>query len=181
MTTATADAAGAPIMRIRDRAEFKSKPRPLTFRGDTSVAEAVAAMSEKNYGSVIVVDADDRVEGVVTERDVLRKLVNEGRAAGATTLADIMTAEPRVAREDDDVVDWLRIMSNERFRRLPVVDAEGRIQAVFTQGDFVSYTWPDLMGQAREMAKATVLRNWHIFLIGGGIMLYTVLIVLILP
>jgi CBS domain-containing protein len=72
-------------------------------------------------------------------------------------------------------------MSNERFRRLPVVDAEGRIQAVFTQGDFVSYTWPDLMGQAREMAKATVLRNWHIFLIGGGIMLYTVLIVLILP
>jgi CBS domain-containing protein len=179
-TQAAVAANDRPVMRIRDRAEFRSKPKPLTMRPDATVAEAVAAMALKNYGSVIVTDDDDRVQGVVTERDVMKRIVNDGRDAKATPLSEIMTAEPRVASADDDVLDWLRIMSNERFRRLPVVDADGRVTAVFTQGDFVSYTWPDLMGQARELAKATVFRNWHFVLIGGGIMLYTIVMIVVL-
>ena len=90
-----------------------------------------------------------------------------------------MTENPRVARETDEVVDWLRIMSNDRFRRLPVVDGDGRIQAMFTQGDFVSYTWPDLIYQAKELAKASVGRNYPIWLIGGGIMLYSILMIIV--
>ena len=167
-------------MRLRDRPEFASKPKPLTFPRDATVAEAVAAMSERNYGSVIVVDADRKVEGVVTERDVMKRLVNQGRDAKTTTLAEIMTSNPRVAREDDDLLDWLRIMSNERFRRLPVVDAEGRIVAVMTQGDFVSYTWPDLIYQGRQMMKASVLKNRHLFVIAGGVMLYSLVMILLL-
>ena len=181
MATEAAAAANArPIMRLRDRPEFRSKPKPLMLRPDASVAEAVAAMSLKNYGSVMVTEESGKILGLVTERDVMIRVVNEGRDAHATKLSDIMTEEPRVAREDDDVVDWLRIMSNERFRRLPVVDAEGKVIAVFTQGDFVSYTWPDLMAQARELAKATVFRNWHFVLIGGGIMVYSIVMVLVL-
>ena len=179
-TQAAAAANDRPVMRIRDRAEFRSKPKPLTMPADATVADAVAEMTRKNYGSVIVADAEGTVEGVVTERDVMRRIVAEGRDAQATTLGEIMTADPRVASADDDVLDWLRIMSNERFRRLPVVDERGRVTAVFTQGDFVSYTWPDLMGQARELAKATVLRNWHFVLIGGGIMLYTIVMAIVL-
>ena len=169
-----------PRMRISDRPEYKSKPKPLTFPRDASVAEAVAAMSERNYGAVIVTDADDKVQGVVTERDVMRKIVNAERDAKQTKLSDVMTTEVRTARADDDVLDWLRIMSNERFRRLPIVDDDGRLQAVFTQGDFVSYTWPELMSQATQLAKATVFRNWHIFLIVGAIMIYTLIMVAVL-
>jgi CBS domain-containing protein len=135
-------------MQLRDRPEYASKPKPLTFPPDATVAEAVAAMSARGFGSVIVSDPDGKVVGIVTERDVMRRLVNEKRDPDATKLSDIMTAELRVARETDDVVDWLRIMSNDRFRRLPVVDEEGRATAIFTQGDFVSYTWPDLIHQA---------------------------------
>jgi CBS-domain-containing membrane protein len=91
-----------------------------------------------------------------------------------------MTRDPRVALETDDVVDWLRIMSNERFRRLPVVDAEGRIKVVFTQGDFVSYTWPELIYQAKQLAKASVARNYAVWLIVGGIGLYALLMILVL-
>ncbi len=166
--------------RIKDRAEFNSKPKPLTFLPTATVKEAVAAMCEKNYGSVIVVDEADKVIGVMTERDVMRKIVNGGLDAGATKLTDIMTHDPRLAHEDDDVIDWLRIMSNERFRRLPVVDDEGRIKVVFTQGDFVSFTWPDLMHQAREMGKATITRNFPLWMIGGGIMIYTLLMIVVL-
>ena len=173
------EARRTPEMRLRDRAEFASKPEPLTMRPEAMVADAVAQMCRRGYGSVVVTDPSGKVEGIATERDVLR-LVNEGRDAAATPLSAIMTASPRVARADDDVLDWLRIMSNERFRRLPVVDADGRVTAVFTQGDFVSYTWPELLSQARELTKATVFRNWHLVLIGGGVMVYSLAMVAVL-
>jgi len=166
-------------MTLKDRPEFASKPKPLCFSPTATVAEAVAEMSEKNFGSVVIVDKDEKVIGIATERDVMKKLVNAGKDAKSTTLADIMTKDPRMARATDDVVDWLRIMSNDRFRRLPVVDAEGRIMVIFTQGDFVSYTWPDLIFQAKELAKASVGRNYPVWLIGGGIMLYSILMIIV--
>lgn len=166
--------------RIKDRPEFQSKPKPLTFGPDGTVKDAAVAMTENRYGSVIVVDDDQKVLGVVTERDVLNKIVARGLDPAEQKLSDIMTTKVRVAGEDDDLLDWLRIMSNERFRRLPVVDANGRIIAVFTQGDFVSYTWPELMFQARSLAKATMGRNFHYVLIGGGIALYTILMMILL-
>lgn len=166
--------------RIMDRAEFGAKPKPLTMTAERKVSDAVAAMCEKNYGSVMIVDGDEKVIGVVTERDIMRKIVNGGLDARNTEVSEIMTREPRLARETDDVVDWLRIMSNERFRRLPIVDDEGRIKAVFTQGDFVSFTWPDLINQARQMSRATITRNFPTFLIGGGVMIYTLLMIIVI-
>jgi CBS domain-containing protein len=166
-------------MQLRDRPEYASKPKPLTFPPDASVADAVAAMSARGFGSVVVSDPNDRVLGIVTERDVMKRLVNERRDPDTTPLSAIMTAEPRVARETDDVVDWLRIMSNDRFRRLPVVDDDGRIKAIFTQGDFVSYTWPDLIHQAAQLAKASIFRQWHLWLIGGAVALYSILMIIV--
>lgn len=173
-------AAQRPGNRLMDRPEYKSKLKPLTRPPETTVFDAVSAMSEKNYGSVIVVDAQEKVIGVVTERDVMNKLVGKGMDSKTTKLSDIMTENPRLAKETDDLVDWLRIMSNERFRRLPVVDAEGRIKAVFTQGDFVSYTWPDLMYQLKSITTATISKNWAPFLIGGGIALYSIVMIIVM-
>jgi len=168
-----------PGNRLMDRPEYANKPKPLTRLPETTVLDAAKAMADKNYGSVIVVDKDDKVIGVVTERDVMNKIVAREIDASQSTLADIMTDKPRIARETDDMIDWLRIMSNERFRRLPVVDEDGRIQAVLTQGDFVSYTWPDLLYQMRSIATATISRNWAIALIGGGIAIYSVIMVIL--
>ena len=74
-----------------------------------------------------------------------------------------MTSNPRVANENDDVLDWLRIMSNDRFRRLPVVDKDNKIKVIFTQGDFVSYTWPDLLYQASQLAKASFMKGFSVY------------------
>ena len=166
--------------RLMDRPEYASKPRPLTSTAGTTVADAVSAMSEKSYGCIIVTDADNRVEGIVTERDIMNKLVGRGADPNAVTLGEIMTRELRLAKETDEILDWLRIMSNERFRRLPVIDEEGRIKSLFTQGDFVSYTWPDLLDQARNLAKATVIGRFHYFLIGGGILIYALAMIVVL-
>ena len=146
--------------RLIDRPEFKTKPQPVTFLAKDKVSKAIEAMAEKNYGSVVIVDVKDRVVGIVTERDIVKKLVKNNLSSKTTKLEEIMTPNPRVANENDDVIDWLRIMSNDRFRRLPVVDAEGKIKVIFTQGDFVSYTWPDLIYQASQLAKASVMKGF---------------------
>ena len=148
--------------RLIDRPEFKTKPKPITFLGKDKVSQAIAVMADKNYGSVVIVDSKDKVVGIVTERDIVKKLVNNNMSPKTTKLEDIMTLNPRVANENDDVVDWLRIMSNDRFRRLPVVDADGKIKVIFTQGDFVSYTWPDLIFQASQLAKASFMKGFSI-------------------
>ena len=148
--------------RLVDRPEFKTKPKPVTFLGKEKVSQAIAVMADKNYGSVVIVDSKDKVVGIVTERDIVKKLVNNNMSPKTTKLEDIMTLNPRVANENDDVVDWLRIMSNDRFRRLPVVDANGKIKVIFTQGDFVSYTWPDLIFQASQLAKASFMKGFSI-------------------
>lgn len=163
-----------------DRPEYKIKQMPLTCAPTISVHEAVVMMAEKNYGAAVIINQNKKVIGVVTERDVMNKLVAKGLDAHKTILSDIMTENPRVARETDDMFDWLRIMSNERFLRLPVVDDEGRIKAVFSQGDFVSYTWPDLMNQMKTIATATLTKNLPIVLIGGGIAAYTRLMIIVL-
>lgn len=166
-------------MLIKDRPELASKPKPLTVDPDATVAEAVAEMCRRNYGSVIVVDAERRPVGIFTERDVMKKIVDAGRAPAETRVGDVMTTEVRVARDTDEVYDWLRIMSNERFRRLPIVDEDGRLQSVMTQGDFVSYTWPELLYQGRQLLTATLSRNFYVSLILGGLILYGVLVLLV--
>jgi CBS domain-containing protein len=169
-----------PGYRLMDRPEYKMKQQPLTCAPDTTVFDAVTRMADKNYGSVVVIDAGQKVIGIVTERDVMNKIVAKQRDPLTTKLSEIMTENPRLARETDDMLDWLRIMSNERFRRLPVVDENGQIKAVFTQGDFVSYTWPDLINQMRSIATATVTKNWPFFLIGGGMALYSLIMIVVL-
>ena len=120
-----------PGNRLMDRPEYRLKQQPLTCLPTTSVFEAVLKMSEKNYGAVIVINDEKKVIGIVTERDVMNKVVANELDVHATVLSDIMTENPRVARETDDLIDWLRIMSNERFRRLPVIDDNGQIKSRF--------------------------------------------------
>ncbi len=166
-------------LRLRDRPEFDRKAPPLTFPADALVKDAVAEMAARDYGSVVIVDADRRVEGVVTERDIVKRLVNKGLDASTVTLGEIMTKDPRTARADDDMLSWLRMMSNERFRRLPVVDDEDRLITILTQGDFVSYTWPDLIGQARELGRATLMRNLPLVLIVSALVIYPLIVALV--
>jgi len=165
--------------QLKNVPEMNSKPKPLALPGDTLVSDAVRDMCVRNYGSVVIVDEQQQVKGIVTERDLMRKLINEGRDPATTLLSDIMTANPRCAKETDHVVDWLRIMSNERFRRVPVVNDQGQLVNVFTQGDFVSYTWPDLLYQLKEGTKQSMTRNLPLWIMVGGIMVYSLMMVVL--
>ena len=168
-------------MKIKDRPEFKRKSQVLTFSPGDTVLTAVKIMSEKNYGAAVIVSGDRKPIGIVTERDLMRRLLNQERDPKATTLSEIMTTDLKLAREDDDLLDWLRQMSNDRFRHLPIVDQDGVLVGIMSQGDFVSYTWPQLLGRVAEQTKATFDINPSIFTaIGALIALMTFAIITII-
>jgi CBS domain-containing protein len=167
-------------MKLKDRPEYKSKPLPFSLGANDVVPTAVKTMSEKNIGSVIIVDDDMQVKGIVTERDLMRRLLNKSLDPKTTQLSTIMTSEVRTGRADDEVIDWLRQMSNERFRHLPVVDDQGRLLNIMSQGDFVSFTWPDLLGLLKEKTRDSLKGGAsQLPLLVAGMIVYAVLVLLI--
>ena len=85
-----------------------------------------------------------------------------------------MTRPVKVASKDDDLIVWLRQMSNERFRHVPVVDKTGKLINVMSQGDFVSYTWPNLLYQVKEIAKENYFKANQVVLIILSLLIYTI-------
>ena len=167
-------------MKIKDRPEYKNKPAPFVMSGARYAADAIQVMARKNIGSVIIVDDDSKVAGIVTERDLLRRLLGDNLDQHTTLLSALMTSEVRTAHPDDDIVDWLRLMSNERFRHLPVVDSEGRLLNVLSQGDFVSYTWPQLLVSVKDKAAETLgTPVAQVPILIGAVMVYTLVMVAI--
>ena len=164
-------------MKILERAEYATKPKPLTCDPKTTIRDAALLMAERNYGSIIAVDAGMNLLGMMTERDIFQRVVATSLDPSVTTVGDVMTTNVRTAKEDDDLLDWLRIMSNERFRRLPIVNDDGKLIAVMSQGDFVSYTWPDLLENATTLARATFQNSLSAPMILGGVLLYTLILV----
>jgi CBS domain-containing protein len=166
-------------MRIAERVEFASKAPPLTCPPETTVYEAVVQMAEKNFGSIFIIDDDDRVLGVMTERDIFRRVIGESRDPMTTPVSAVMTKDVRMANKDDDIVSWMQVMSNERFRRLPIVDENKRLIAVMSQGDFVAYTWPQMLTQLGQMAQATLAPAFNPIAIVLGGLTYAVVILLV--
>ena len=164
-------------MKIRDRKEFAQKAKPLTCASSDTVFDAVKRMAAKNFGSIIVIDEGQRVIGMMTERDIFRRLIAKELDPKTTRVEEIMTSPVRKAQADDDLLEWLRMMSNERFRRLPVVDEQDRLIAVMSQGDFVSYTWPELFGRLGEMTQASLPERINPIFMTLSILIYTLVLI----
>ena len=160
-------------MKISERPEFKSKKPPVTFSENEKVIIAVKAMTKENFGSVVIVDKQKRVKGIVTDRDLMKKLLFNSMNPKTTKLSDIMTSPVKVADKDDEMVTWLRQMSNERFRHVPVVDKSGKLINIMSQGDFVSYTWPNLLYQVKELTKENYFKANQVVLIILSLLVYT--------
>lgn len=167
-------------MQIKDRPEFRRKDTVLTMEADAMVATAVTVMSEKNYGAVVIVSTDQKPIGIVTERDFMRRLLAKGLDPTKTALRDIMTSDLKVAKPEDELLDWLRQMSNDRFRHVPVVDDDGRVITIMSQGDFVSYTWPELLSRLTEQAKATFELSPSMFAAFAGAVLFFLAVIAVI-
>jgi CBS domain-containing protein len=102
-----------------------------------SVVQAAQAMDELNVG-VIPVCEGERLVGMVTDRDIVVRGVAQSRDPQSTKLADVMSANVRTAREDEDVDEVLSEMARAQIRRLPVVDQQQRLVGIVSLGDIAA-------------------------------------------
>ncbi|MEE4208432.1 MAG: CBS domain-containing protein [Parvularcula sp.] len=165
-------------MLIGDRQEYRQKSTALSFPPETPVMDAVKAMATKNFGACAVIDGAGKLVGIFTERDLMRRVVAAGHDPSSTPLSAVMTKDVMVAKPTDDLRDWLRLMSNERFRHVPVQAEEGGPVVMMSQGDFVSYTWPELMHRVSEQTRASLGGRYYPIFIAVGVLVYTLLLLL---
>jgi CBS domain-containing protein len=108
-------------------------PNPTTVRPESPVTDAVRLMGSEDVGSLPVVD-DDRLVGVVTDRDIALRIVGEGKDPGSATVADVQSGNPVTVAPDQDVQEALNEMARHQVRRLPVVEGD-RLVGVVAQAD----------------------------------------------
>jgi len=98
---------------------------------ESTVAETIRLMLARRVGAVVVVDAD-RVVGIFTERDVLKKLALSGRDPEKVPVSELMTTPVETASPQSSPGDALVSMLEHHFRHLPVVDSSGRLRGVLS-------------------------------------------------
>lgn len=117
-----------------------SNPRsPVTVAPTDSVNAALVKMQEHNIGAVLVLDKD-RLVGILSERDIARKLALQERSPGGTQVKEVMSDRVRCVTMAQSVEECMALMTEHHFRHLPVLGEDGKLLAVVSIGDLVKET-----------------------------------------
>jgi CBS domain-containing protein len=140
-------------MRITDVLRGKGT-NVVTVRPDSPVTELLDLLARHGVGALVVSSDGETVEGIVSERDVVRRLQRDGAAMLARPVRDIMTAEVHTATPDVDLEDLMRLMTERRFRHVPVL-VGGRLAGIVSIGDVVKHRI-DLLQAERDQLTAYI-------------------------
>ncbi|CAN5743465.1 citrate synthase/methylcitrate synthase [soil metagenome] len=113
------------------------KTPPLTATPEESIQQAADRMHDHGTGSIVVIDADGAVVGILTERDVLQ-LAGSGSDASKERIADWMTADPLTAAPDLPATRGLLMFDEHHFRHLPVCDEDGQLVGIVSMRDLMA-------------------------------------------
>ena len=108
-----------------------------SVRPDDTVRRAIETMVEHNIGAVVVLEGD-RIHGIFTERDVLRRVMLSGKPPESTRVREVMTDRLVYLASDRDVEECMAVMTSARVRHLPIVDQQ-RIVGIISIGDVVRH------------------------------------------
>ena len=126
-----------------------------TIRPDRDIATAVDKLRQGNVGALVVSSDGHTVEGILSERDVVRGLAKHGGAALQLAVKDLMTAKVTACGPEDSISHLMQLMTTRRIRHIPVVH-EGRLAGIISIGDVVKSRLAEL-----EL-ETTVLRDAYI-------------------
>jgi CBS domain-containing protein len=131
------------ILRLCDQESATVPP-------ESTAAEAIRLMLARRVGAVVVVDAN-RVVGIFTERDVLKKLALSGRDPEKVRVAELMTAPVETVSPETNPKEALGSMLEHHFRHLPVVDSSGRLRGVLSIRNLLHGQMEDLRRQLHSL------------------------------
>jgi CBS domain-containing protein len=122
----------------------KKESTVVTIRPDQTIREALALLVERRIGALVVVDAANKVVGLLSERDIIREAARNEALFGEP-VSDIMTQDVIVARPNDDLRAVESTMTVKRFRHLPILD-HGELVGIVSIGDVVKATLDEYEG-----------------------------------
>ena len=103
-----------------------------------SVQTAATHMAEIDVGAVVIGTAD-RIEGILTDRDIIVRLVIAGLHPARVSAREVMTRDVVTCREDDEIEEVFAVMRENQFRRMPVLNADGKPVGIVTLGDLAKH------------------------------------------
>ena len=124
-------------MRIADVLQAKSIQEVITIGPDAGVRELIATLAEHNIGALVVSNDGSSLDGIVSERDVVRHLHHDGTVVNNTVRA-IMTSEVETCGPDTSLEELMKTMTELRVRHVPVVDG-ARVLGIISIGDVVKH------------------------------------------
>jgi|TARA_B110000211_G_scaffold232870_1_gene297625 CBS domain-containing protein len=122
---------------IKDLSKIKSKKTCFSFTSESTVSEIADMMDLKDIGAVPIINQDNLLIGILSERDIVRKLVKTGRDSDLVTAHDIMTKEIKSVQLDTSIDEAQRIMTKNNIRHLPVVDQNHKLINFLSQRDLI--------------------------------------------
>ena len=141
----------------------KSSPNLLSVASTATVVEAVALMDEKGLGSVLVRDAGGKMVGIFTERDLMRRVVRQGRDPKTTPMSAVMSPDVRQVPATESIVEVLRIMVEHGYRHMLVAEGAKPAGVVSIRDLMASLILPDApiahegrRGEVRSRAEDAV-------------------------
>lgn len=116
----------------------------VTLDLTATVHDAVQAMSTHNVSAIVILDAHNKLAGIVSERDMTHRVLAMGLGTQTTKVSEIMTKEIEKLGPKDSALDAIALMLNRNIRHLPVVDDNGKVLAMISMRDFMRGTLSDL-------------------------------------
>ncbi|WP_435771253.1 CBS domain-containing protein [Nocardioides sp. SYSU DS0651] len=125
-------------MRITDVLNAKPSKDVVSISPDAGVKELIATLAQHNIGALVVSADGSSLDGIVSERDVVRRLHQDGTVVN-NTVGAIMTEDVRTCSPDDELDDVMQLMTQARFRHIPVCDDERNLVGIVSIGDIVKH------------------------------------------
>jgi len=123
-----------------------------TIAPTANLSDAVRLLAERRIGALVVTGADNRVAGILSERDIVRALAARGPESLQETVASVMTRKVSTCTEDETVAAIMERMTEGKFRHLPVVE-QGRLAGIISIGDVVKLRVEEIEGESNALRE----------------------------
>ncbi|WP_256796191.1 CBS domain-containing protein [Terrabacter sp. Ter38] len=137
-------------MKISDVLRKKGS-EVITIQPDETVAGLLGLLAEHRIGAVVVSTDGTSVDGIVSERDIVRHLHSTGTSVLEAPVSQIMTSEVTTGSADDNIADLAGTMTEMRVRHVPIVDADGKLAAIVSIGDIVKHRLSELQSERDQL------------------------------